>query len=106
MSFIGNENHEISFEEGSTITKRYRQQAPSESLKALFFGKDAIQQLLDQKGSVGIRIYFGLNKENIQSLVIVGVSENEDDQIGDGAVCMDVGRPCPTRCGSNNILNS
>ncbi len=63
MSFTGNENHEISFEDGAALTKKYHDEAPSGALKALFFGKDAIQQLLDQDGSVGIRIYFGWDED-------------------------------------------
>ncbi|REJ81326.1 MAG: hypothetical protein DWQ44_09740 [Bacteroidetes bacterium] len=106
MSFTGTENHEISFAEGADQTKRYRESMSEGDIKGLFFGKDAIRKLLDQEGSVGIRAYFGINKENKQSLVIVGVFENEDDQIGDDYVCIDLGRPCPPDCGRDNILNS
>ena len=103
--FTGNEDHGITFEAASTLTKRYRELNPT-SIKGGFFGKAAIQTLLNQDGCVGIRIYLGLNKDEILKFVLVGVDEDENDLIGDDYNCMEYSIPCPNQCGSADCLNS
>lgn len=106
MSFTGNEHHDISFEDASTLTKKYRDQMAPSSRLGGFFGEAAVRDLLDQTNCVGIRYYYGLDKDNKQVLVLVGTDANENDLVGEGKLCMEMAIPCPDRCGNNNILNS
>lgn len=106
MAFTGSEQHEISFEVGGALTKKYRDQMAPGQRKGGFFGSEAIQALLNQDHCVGIRYYYGLDKNGKQELVLVGTDANENDLVGEGNLCMDVSIPCPDRCGENNILNT
>jgi len=107
MSFTGEENHEISFEDAAELTKNYRDQMSLEGKKGGYFSRSGILSLLEQDGCVGIRYYYGLTtEESTQVLVMVGVNENENDLIGGQYVCIEMSIPCPSVCGANNILNS
>jgi hypothetical protein len=103
--FTGREVQEISFEAGSEMTARYREYNP-EAIQAGYLSKDAVVKLLNQKDCVGIKIYFAEYEEREMTMVIVGVTSNENDQIGNGYSCMNNLLPCPQRCGENNMLNS
>ncbi len=70
--------------------------------KAHAFGVDKIQEILDQTGCVGIRIYNGYN-DSKRRLVIVGVDENGDD-ITSGKI-LDFSTPCPPNCAPSNAIN-
>jgi len=104
MAFTGNEDHDISLSEASQLTASYRNSVAQGSIKAGFFGKSAIQEILEQEKCVGIRIYYALEEDDTPTFVVVGVEENEDDLIG-GKIA-ETPRPCPPHCGSANDLNS
>ena len=106
MPFTGHENHTITFEEGSDLTKNYRNQMETGDRKGGYFSMDAIQTLLDQDACVGIRYYYGLNEVDKQVLVVVGVDADENDLIGLRNICIEASVPCPSQCGEDNILNS
>ena len=63
MSFTGNEEHTISFNKAAEMTKRYGDQMAKEDRKGGFFGKKAIEALLEQTDCVGIRYYYGLDEK-------------------------------------------
>ena len=104
--FTGDEDHEISYAAAAELTANYRAQfSPTTSyIKGEYFGKTALLSVLNQTDCVGMRIYYGLNSENIPKLVLVGVNANEDDQVTGNI--LDYGTPCPPICGSANDLNS
>ena len=102
--FNGNENHDITLAEAAALTKRYRDQMNSTDRKGGFFGKEKLLEILNQTDCVGIRYYYGLDRENKQVLVLTGVLANEDDMV-DG-VLAELALPCPIRCGNDNALNS
>ena len=104
MSFTGKEDHAISLADAAKLTKKYRDQMRPTDIKGGFFGRDAIQAILDQTSCVGIRYYYGLDANNKQVLVLVGAKENMDDMV-DG-VLDENSLPCPSYCGVNNQLNS
>lgn len=106
MEFTGNEENQITKEEAAVLTKRYREQMKDGDRKGGYISKDSIVSVLEQDGCVGIRYYYGLNEEEQQELVIVGVNSSTNDIIDDEAVCLDRCIPCPDVCGENNILNS
>lgn len=104
MAFTGNEDHEISLSEASQLTTNYRNAVSEGSIKGGFFGKSAIQEILDQEKCVGIRIYYAHEEDGTPTFVVVGVEANEDDLIGGKIAEMPIA--CPPRCGSDNELNS
>lgn len=104
MAFTGDENHSISLQAASDLTKNYRDAEESSDIKGGFFGKTTLQRILNQEGCIGIRIYYGLEEDGTPKFVLVGVEENEDDLI-EGEIAQ-ASVPCPPNCGSSNELNS
>ena len=74
------------------------------------FNRDAIIQLLDEKGAKGIRIYLGKDTAGVVKMVLVATDEKGDDITGDFGkimkpaqnstqpVAMEAGQRCPTLC--------
>ena len=103
MAFNGKEGEQITLTEASSWTENYRNTASIGDPKGHFFGKDLLQQILDQSGCMGIRIYYGINEGGKNVLVLVGADSNEND-ITD--LIVDKSKPCPSYCGRDNDLNS
>jgi hypothetical protein len=72
--FTGMEDHSISVEEAGSLTRNYRQSAGSGAVKGKFFSRAAIEQLLAQEDTVGIRYYYGIDAEGKPEMVVVGVN--------------------------------
>ncbi|TAH39067.1 MAG: hypothetical protein EYC69_12795 [Bacteroidetes bacterium] len=106
MAFTGNENHDISFDDAAKLTLRYREKAGSEARKGGFFGRKAIQDLLEQDDCVGIRYYYGLDDNDEQVLVLVGTNADENDLVGSTFLAFENAVFCPPTCGEDNVLNS
>lgn len=104
MSFTGKEDHSISLEDAGELTRSYRDESKTGAIIAEFFGKEALQRMLNQQGCVGIRCYYGKKADGSPALVLVGANENEDDII-DGEIA-EAGSSCPPSCASANALNS
>ncbi|MGD1846724.1 MAG: hypothetical protein ACFB10_15150 [Salibacteraceae bacterium] len=102
MAFDGNEGTWITLDEGEALTSHYRENNPG-AIKAYFFGKDKLETLLNQSDSVGIRIYYGLDGDDVPKMVLVGAKENQDDILTN---ILDFGDPCPSTCSADNKLNS
>ena len=103
MSFTGSEDHSISLAEAARMTKEFRDNNPGKVLGA-FYGKDAINAILNQPGCVGIRYYNAISSENKNVIVLVGVDANENDLYN--GVLAEYGLKCPSYCSINNPLNS
>jgi hypothetical protein len=101
MSFNGREGGLISLQDGAVMTARYRVNFPTQ-IKARFFGKDVLNQILNQSGAMGIRMYFAQNANNEMELVICAADASENDML---SMVGDYSVPCPTRCGTDNLLN-
>jgi len=79
MSFTGHEDHNINLETASKWTKNFRNTISEGETIAEFFGKDHIQEILNQADCVGIRIYYSLDDTGKKHLIICGAKANEDD---------------------------
>lgn len=101
MSFNGTEGKVISLADGATMTQDWRNEHAS-ATKAVFFGKDHIEDLLRQDGCVGIRIYYAINESNDYTMVLVGANEDQDDMT---EIVINAGFRCPIVCGQANTLN-
>ena len=106
MEFTGSEENQIDIEEAAVLTQRYRAQMKDGDRKGGYISKDSLLSVLEQDGCVGIRYYYGRDEEELQELVIVGVTSNMNDIIADEAIYLDHCIPCPDFCGDDNVLNS
>ena len=74
--------------------------AANNQTEGILFGKDHIQDLLNQTGCVGIRIYYGkdgtANTDPAQ-MILVGTDVDGNDMAN---LIVDMGRPCPSHCSS------
>lgn len=104
MSFTGNEDHSISLETASQWTANFRATMQANDKLAEFFGKDAIQEILDQPNCVGIRIYNSIDDLGVKHFIISGVKANEDD-LYNGELA-EAGFGSPPFSGAANPLNS
>jgi len=104
MTIEGTEGGQITLAQGAAMTARHRAEKPN-ALKARLFGKECIEKLLNQDGGAckGIRMYFAMNEQNEQELVLVGVDAEGNDMLD---IIMDMSLPCPKSCSSPNPLNS
>lgn len=102
MSFNGTEGSIISLNDAAELTANYRRENPS-TINAYFFGKEKINDLLDQTGCMGIRIYYGIDEDGKPKLILVGAESDEDDILD---LIIDAGKGCPVNCGTANDLNS
>lgn len=103
MSFTGKEDHAITLTEAAEWTRNYREANPN-ATKGHFYGKNAIQAIINQTDCVGIRIYYANDTAGAKQLIIVGANTSEND-LHTGLLA-ERSLPCPTKCGVNNPLNS
>lgn len=102
MAFNGTEGGAIPPEDAGAMTAEYRQRNPNQTI-AHFFGRDILQEMLDQPDCMGIRMYYGINENGERELVLVGADQNENDLLD---LVADLSCPCPKACASSNLLNS
>ena len=104
MKYTGNEDHSITLEEASKLTKNYRQKSEAGAIIGAYFSKSAFLKILDQDGCVGIRYYFGEKDDGTPEMILVGVDADGND-LKDGEIA-ERQYPCPPDCPENNELNS
>ena len=105
MAFDGTEGAIITLKEAEKFTADYRAEITKGTVISHYFGKVVLEKILAQQDCVGIRMYHGKDENGNKNLVLVGVTENEDDMtqglIADRSVI------CPPfGGGSLNSLNS
>jgi hypothetical protein len=99
----GKEKHAISLKQAAAMTARHRKTIKAGEVKGLYYGRAALEQLLKQKGCVGLRAYLGKKDGNKPTLVLVGVDAAGQDLVT--GVILEFGHPCPPYCSSPNSLN-
>jgi hypothetical protein len=102
MSFNGTEGGPINLADAAALTKRYRDRNVG-GITAHFIGKEVLAQLLEQDGSMGVRIYMGTDSDGTSKLVLVSAGEDENDNLN---LIIDNLRRCPPSCSLRNELNS
>jgi hypothetical protein len=77
--------HYITYKKAKELVKNFKKALPGFLKKGVpdttfavseLFAKDAVMDLLKQKGCAGLRIYNGLNKKNLVVYVLIGVDKN------------------------------
>lgn len=102
MAFDGTEGGEITLSNAANMTAEYRKNNPG-GTKAHFFGRDILNQILEQEGCQGIRMYYGQDEDGNKQLVLVGADSDENDMLD---LVADLSHPCPNACSNPNSLNS
>lgn len=95
MAFDGNEGEEITLSQASEWASNYQQNNEG-AVKAHFYGKNKLADILDQAGCMGIRIYRAIDDNGADVLVLVGADAHENDMTG--GVILEMGVRCPPRC--------
>ena len=70
-------------------------------IRAHFYGRELINELLETKDAVGIRIYYGLNDDGEKELLLYAVDKNGKDivqKISPQVNILDFGWRCPPYC--------
>jgi hypothetical protein len=80
----------------------YNKKHPDEP-RAFFFGTDIIESVLNQPGAVGMRIYLGYDKDQLQAVLIAAAEDGKDiwssdSKDGGGQNAADSAFPCPPYC--------
>jgi hypothetical protein len=97
-------DHRISLATAVELTRRFRESAPPDAVKAGAFHADQVRALLAQPGVVALRVYYGLDEKGNSSLVLVGLDANDNELTG--GTLLDVIFPCPPFCTDASPLNS
>ena len=83
--------------------------------RAFNIPKIDLQEVLAEEGVESIRAYLGVNDDNVEKLMIVGVDKNNKDMISTikpnelgapGDDIYDMTKPCPDICDPGSPLNS
>ena len=98
----GKEGRYITTDQGKSWSGNFRRAHPK-AVRAHYFGKTKLLEVLNQKGCVGLRMYHAIDLAGTAQLVSVGVS-------GDGAdlvrgLILDTCIPCPSYCDRKSPLN-
>jgi hypothetical protein len=117
--------HYISLQDAAILTARWRHNLPPGAFNGGQFARIAFDNLLNQPGCAGIRIYMGMElpgaKDNpsLWTFVLVGTDANGNDMVGatgamttrgssadDGGGTEEYPVICPPNCGDPSPLNS
>ncbi len=104
ITFTGKEDHSISLEDASKMTRNFQLHAAPDQIVGGFFGKDAVLAIISQEGAVGLRYYYGLDDEGTPHIILIGVNVDGNDMI-DGLLA-ERATKCPPHCFESNDLNS
>ncbi len=104
--FTGKEDHTISLAAAQQMMAAFRDENPDETY-GWYFGKEAIERLLNQEGAVGLRIYGGINPDGEFTPVLMAVPADGNDingiglekALGDSVIILEMALPCPPYCG-------
>jgi len=97
MKFTGREDHSITLKDAKALIEAYRSRHPDE-VRAHYFGKEIIANILNQRDCVGIRIHYGVDERGAKQLVVTGVTPDGHDLFE--GVLGEKSWPCPPYCGS------
>lgn len=91
--------HFISHDEATGILRR---KPPKITHRGGHFPRAVFDELLAQSGCAGVRFYFGCKLDGSLALVLVGMTEGEQDMT-DGLIAADF-YPCPPFCDATSAL--
>lgn len=95
MKVTGTEGGPLELDQAKKWTANYRANGRGKTNSHLF-GAETVKKLLEQDGCVGMRIYYALDDQGEQQLLLVG-TDAEGNDMTDGVI-LDFSRPCPPDC--------
>jgi hypothetical protein len=104
MAFNGDEGTVVTLTDASRWTANYRKTVSADEIIAQFIGKNQLMKILNQKGCVGIRFYYGIADNGLKNIVAVGATSDQNDMIN--GIILDDALPCKPYCSKANTLNS
>jgi hypothetical protein len=102
MKITGKEGAPIDRAKAKRWTAKYRSSGRGRTNSHLF-GFDTVKNLLNQEGCVGMRIYYALNDEGEQQLLLVATDVNGND-LKDSEI-LDFSHACPPDCSTGSGLD-
>lgn len=99
MKITGNEGGPIDRDQAIKWTANYRSSGRGKT-NCHLFGGETVQQLLEQEGCVAMRIYYALDDNGQQQLLLVG-TDAEGNDLTEGLI-LDLSSPCPPDCSVNS----
>lgn len=97
MAFTGDEGEKFPLDTAAAWTANYRKQNPN-GIKAHFFGRNILLNMLKQADCVGLRMYYALDEKGVQQMIVVGADANENDLYN--GIVAERGMPCEPYCDS------
>lgn len=100
-TYDGSEGAAIELSTAAQWTKNYREKISSENhegqkIKAHFFGRKILQEILDQEGCMGIRMYHANDDNGQKQIILVGATADGEDMV-EGTIA-DKSTFCPPDC--------
>ena len=104
--FPHEKSHRITLDEAKEMCRGHRVAAGKGQgyLRAGAFGRGVLDEILEQPGCTGVRVYLGRNKEGQTTLLAVGIDANGAD-LASGTIADDMW-PCPPFCPDGDSLDS
>ncbi|WP_276497407.1 hypothetical protein [Pontibacter litorisediminis] len=106
-TFDGSEGVAIDLATAAKWTKNYRERATPDPrgfvVKGHFFGREILQEILDQPGCMGIRMYHARDERGQRQVVLVGANADGEDMVS-GTVA-DGAKVCPPDCVVGELNN-
>ncbi len=96
-------SHQISAEAAAELTARYQETLQPGQPKGGFFGKQAIQKLLDHPECAGLRFCFGAQKDG-KRVIVISCTDKSGAELLHGPM-VELSIICPPICGWPNLLN-
>ena len=100
-TFNSNAGGLIPLDDAVALTQKFREDYP-DAIKAHYFSKSVINDVLLQSEAVGIRIYNGIDNDGARQLILVAVDIDGND-LYEGNLA-DMSTPCPLICDENSPL--
>ncbi|WP_299702182.1 hypothetical protein [uncultured Pontibacter sp.] len=101
MKITGKEGGPIDRAQAKRWTASYRASGRGKT-NAHLFGGETVRKLLEQDGCVGMRIYYALDDNGEQQLLLVGTDADGNDLV-EGEI-LDHSTPCPPDCTTGGEL--
>lgn len=98
MAFTIDDGEFISLQDARNWTANYRDNSGDGAIKAQFYGKAKVAQILEQQGCVGLRVYYAIDDHGARVLVLIGTDAEGNDI--ESELILERGVLCPPNCGS------
>lgn len=108
-TYNGSDGGRIDLATARQRAQNHRTANPADLLSH-YFGREILDQILQQRGCTGIRVYHAINDKQEKQLMVVGVDNKGSNMLpassslapGDMSI-MDNSWPCPPICPPNDL---